>query len=472
MHGLYFKNFLATAAMIITSFVLMASVFTFASRTVLVAEARENMLSNAEEVSRAAEAFTSEGNLRSFELRMTLSSISSSTGRHIFITDPSGLLVSCSDREIPCGHMNRQMDATTMESLYAVGTLNTYGTLGGMYSDKHFTVALPLKNSNNIIGYVFVSQNTSTALDVWQTIQPLFFLICLAVLVVALILTFTSSKYMAQPLRDMAAAARLFGHGDLSVRVEDTGRDDELGELTAAFNSMADSLEKAEEQNREFIANVSHELKTPMTTISGFADGILDGTIPEEDQDKYLQIISSETKRLSRLVRSMLELSRLQAGDRDTLRQKNFDISETLRLTLINFADKIEQRGLDVDFQVPEDPIRVRGDVDAITQVVYNLLDNAVKFSRDDSAIGIGLWKDNLKAYVSIRNFGSTIPQAEVPLLFERFHKGDRSRSQNRDGVGLGLHIVKTILNNHGEDIAVTSRDGVTDFVFTLTLQK
>ena len=168
----------------------------------------------------------------------------------------------------------------------------------------------------------------------------------------------------------------------------------------------------------------------------------------------------------------MLELSRLQAGDRDTLRQKSFDISETLRLTLINFADKIEQRGLDVDFQVPDDPIRVRGDVDAITQVVYNLLDNAVKFSRDGSSIGIGLWKNNAKAYVSIRNFGSTIPQSELPLLFERFHKGDRSRSQNRDGVGLGLHIVKTILNNHGEDIAVTSRDGVTDFVFTLTLQK
>ena len=472
MHGIYFKNFLSTAAMIIISFLLMASVFTFASRTVLVAEARENMLSNAEEVSRAAEAFTRDGNLRSFELRMTLSSIASSTGRHIFITDPSGLLVSCSDRQIPCSHMGHQLDSTIMETLYAVGTLNTYGTLGGMYGDSHFTVALPLENNKNLTGYVFVSQNTSTALDVWQTIQPLFFLICLAVLSVALILTFTSSKYMSQPLRDMAAAARRFGHGDLSVRVEDTGRDDELGELTAAFNSMADSLEKSEEQNREFVANVSHELKTPMTTISGFADGILDGTIPPEDQEKYLQIISSETKRLSRLVRSMLELSRLQAGDRDTLRQKNFDISETLRLTLINFADKIDHRGLDVDFQVPEDPIRVRGDVDAITQVVYNLLDNAIKFAKDGSAIGISLWKNNTKAYVSIRNYGSTIPQAEVPLLFERFHKGDRSRSQNRDGVGLGLYIVKTILNNHGEDIAVTSRDGVTDFVFTLTLQK
>ena len=182
MHGLYFKNFLTTAAMIIISFLLMASVFTFTSRTVLVAEARENMLSNAEEVSRAAEAYTRNGNLLSFELRMTLSSISSSTGRHIFITDPAGLLVSCSDRQIPCPHMGRQMDPTVMETLYTMGTLNTYGNLGGIYADSHYTVALPLENDKGLAGYVFVSQNTSTALDVWQTIQPLFFLICLALL--------------------------------------------------------------------------------------------------------------------------------------------------------------------------------------------------------------------------------------------------------------------------------------------------
>lgn len=413
------------------------------------------------------------GNLRSFELRMTLSSIASSTGRHIFITDPSGLLVSCSDRQIPCRHMGMTVDHSTILLLETNGELNTFGTLNGFYDSNFYTVALPLKDSQEgILGYVFVSQNTSTALNVWKTIQPLFFLICLAVSIIALVLSFTSSKYMAQPLRDMAAAARRFGHGDTSVRVEDTGRDDELGELTAAFNSMADSLEKSEEQRREFIANVSHELKTPMTTISGFADGILDGTIPPEQQNRYLQIISSETKRLSRLVRSMLELSRLQADERDSLLLKSFDISETLRLTLINFADKIEQRGLDVDFQVPEEPMMVRGDMDAITQVIYNLLDNAIKFAREGTPIGVSLWKDSAKAYVSVRNHGNTIPQSEIPLLFDRFHKGDRSRSQNRDGVGLGLYIVKTILNNHNEDIAVTSRDGVTDFVFTLSLFK
>ena len=209
-----------------------------------------------------------------------------------------------------------------------------------------------------------------------------------------------------------------------------------------------------------------------MTTIAGFADGILDGAIPPENEKKYLQIISSETKRLSRLVRSMLELSRLQAGDPSELLQQNFDISEVLRRTLISFADKIEARNLDVDFQVPEEAIIVLGNADAITQVVYNLFDNAVKFSKEGTQLGVSLWKDNAKAYISVRNHGNTIPESEIPLLFDRFHKSDRSRSQDRDGVGLGLYIVKTILNNHGEDIAVTSRQGVTDFVFTLALKQ
>lgn len=472
MHSLYFKNFLATAAMVLTSFLLMGVVFSFMSRNVFVAEARENMIHNAQEVSLAASAYGQGGDLRSLELRMTLTSIASSTGRHIFITNPSGEVVTCSDRLFLCRHIGMHVGEEALTTLQVSGELNTFGTLGGFYEKENYVVALPLTVSDTVIGYVFVAQDSTTALDAWQTLLPMFFLICLAVLLLALMMSYAYARHLAQPLRAMAAAARYFGHGDLSVRVEDTGRDDELGELTEAFNSMADSLEKSEEKRRDFIANVSHELKTPMTTIAGFADGILDGTIPPESQARYLQTISSETKRLSRMVRSMLELSRLQAEDRSALRQKSFDISEVLRLTLINFADKIDERKLDVDFQVPEVPIYTLGDSDAITQVVYNLLDNAIKFSSDGSALGIFLWKDNQKAYVSIQNHGPTIPEAEIPLLFERFHKADRSRSRNRDGVGLGLYIVKTILNNHGEDIAVTSREGVTDFVFTLTLKQ
>ncbi len=325
-----------------------------------------------------------------------------------------------------------------------------------------------LPQRQRVDGYVFVSSNSSTFLRTGR------FLPC----------------FLHQPGGDDSWRSSVFLYSKvlpgrltrcrgrpplrtgLFRRVEDEGRCDELGELTASFNAMAESLEKSEEKRREFIANVSHELKTPMTTIAGFADGLLDGTIPPENQEKYLSTISAETKRLSRLVRRMLELSRLQAAEREDLQRMTFDISEVLRRTLLNFADKINARGLDVDARVPEERIDVLGDEDAVTQVVYNLLDNAVKFSRAGSVLGLSLWKQGSKAYVSVKNTGDTIPEAEIPLLFDRFHKTDRSRSRDRDGVGLGLYIVKTILNNHGEDIAVTSREGVTEFVFTLTLQK
>ena len=455
MHRTYFRTFTTTAAMVLVSFLLIGAAFGFASRQVFVSEARESMMTNSREISRMAVAYAAEGDLRSLELRMTLSTIGASTNQHIFIVNPSGYIITCSDSAVFCEHIGKRLDESVKAILPQSGTVASLGTLGGFYASEHYTVISALTDDGALLGHLFVSKDTVTALSIWETILPLFFFISLIVLCLALIFSYASSKYFAKPLRDMADAARRFGRG----------------ELTEAFNSMADSLEQSETKRREFIANVSHELKTPMTTISGFADGILDGTIPPESEKKYLQIISSETKRLARLVRSMLELSRLQAKDRATLLKNSFDISEQLRLTLITFADKIDQKHLEVVFNVPEEAIKVLGDVDAITQVIYNLLDNAIKFSREKSPLTISLWKDSKKAYVSIRNCGSTIPEAEIPLLFDRFHKSDRSRSQDRDGVGLGLYIVKTILNNHGEDIAVTSRQGVTDFVFTLALK-
>jgi len=219
----------------------------------------------------------------------------------------------------------------------------------------------------------------------------------------------------------------------------------------------------------EFVANISHELKTPMTTIAGFTDGILDGTIPPDRVETSLKTIASETRRLSRLVQRMLDLSRLQSTETVTT-QEQFDVSEVLLRVLVSLEQKITARQLDVDTNLPQDAVTVWGDPDAITQVCYNLLDNAIKFSAPDTTMGISIITKAGKAYISIRNTGATIPPYDLPLLFDRFHKADRSRSENRDGVGLGLYIVKTILDKHQEHITVTSERDVTEFTFTLTL--
>ncbi|MBR6738394.1 MAG: HAMP domain-containing histidine kinase, partial [Oscillospiraceae bacterium] len=264
-----------------------------------------------------------------------------------------------------------------------------------------------------------------------------------------------------------AAATRLYADGNFDVRMHDYDAG-EIGELAQSFNNMADSLEETERQRREFIANISHELKTPMTTIAGYTDGILDDTIPQERAEQYLHIISEESRRLSRLVRRMLEVSQLQS--REMMHKAPFDLCESMRRVLISMEKKITDRGLGVEADIPDEPITVLGDNDLITQVIYNLLENATKFARSGSSLYLGVIVAGSKAIVSVRNEGETIPASEIPLLFERFHKSDKSRSEDKDGVGLGLYIVKTILAQHKEQIAVTSENGVTTFAFTVSL--
>ena len=217
---------------------------------------------------------------------------------------------------------------------------------------------------------------------------------------------------------------------------------EEVVDLANAFNTMADSLEKSEQRRQEFVANVSHELKTPMTTIGGYIDGMLDGTIPPEKQQHYMQIVSGEVRRLSRLVRNMLDIAKLQAMGVEESRKTRFDLGEELSDVLITFEQKIYNKHLDVRVDLPDKPVWTRAERDSITQVIYNLIDNAIKFCPDGGRLAL--------------------------RLFDRFHKADKSRSADREGWGLGLYIAKTIVGAHGGDIWATSENGVTQFNFTL----
>ena len=263
----------------------------------------------------------------------------------------------------------------------------------------------------------------------------------------------------------MAAATRRFAQGDFSVRLKVKGRD-EVAELAEALNHMAVSLSSVETMRRSFVANVSHELKTPMTTIAGFVDGILDGTVPPQKQTYYLGIVSNEVKRLSRLVRSMLDLSRIDSGELKLTRVR-LDLTEAMCGVLVSSEPRIEEKRLTISGLEDAVKTEIDGDYDLMSQVLYNLLDNAIKFTNEGGDIDIRMQSRDGRAYVTIRNTGAGIPAEELPQIFERYYKSDRSRSLDKNGLGLGLYIVQTVIRLHGGEISVRSVEGeFTEFSF------
>lgn len=472
MKSIYFRNFAATAATVFLCMVIIALSMVLIVRSFSVSAYLNGMENEAVEVSRMASAVSDFEKLDGWSIRMLLCAVSGSTGDNIIVTDTEGVVISCSDDRPDCHHIGLTLPSEVISSLSVRKMSVAPMDFGTVYNYKVYSSCESIVNGDgNIIGYVFVSNVPSRVIQNWSGPATLLLIISGGVFAIALIATFVYSKRMARPLDEIAAASRKFARGDFSVRVkqvEDT--DGEMGALIDAFNKMADSLESSEKRRSEFIGNISHELRTPMTSIAGFADGILDGTIPKEEEEKYLVSIRDETRRLSRLVRDMLDAANQRARSADSSNRTVFDITELSLQTLLSFESRAVKKGLDVDAQLPDNNIPVRADKDAITRVIYNLLDNAIKFADRDSCITLRIYKENGKAYVSIKDVGETIPADDLPYIFDRFHKSDRSRSLDKDGVGLGLYLVKEIINSHDEDIAVRSENGVTEFVFSLPL--
>lgn len=468
---MYGRQFATMASMILLSFMLLGASFVALSYQYTLRETQETLARNASYIAdytsySAAQSGGMVWNATGFQ--QYISNVAKLTGADILVATGEGEVLYATDGSQELMRMQGARIPQSVVEQVIAGSFQGRSELGGLYGEPRYVVGLPITRATGYLqGLVLFTSDTSRFTSMWKDLSGIFLLTACAVILIAAVLSSVTSMQQSKPMKEIAAAARQFGHGELGVRVDVGKRRDEVGELADAFNTMADSLAKSEQRRSEFIANVSHELKTPMTTIAGFADGILDGTIPREKENEYLQVISSETRRLSRLVRSMLELSRLQSDER--LAQQQFDISETLLRVLVSLESKVTAKTLEVETALPEEPVMVWGDPDSITQVCYNLLDNAIKFSQEGGVLGVFVTAKGPKATVSISNQGNTISPEELPLIFDRFHKTDHSRSEDRDGVGLGLYIVKTILNTHKEDITCTSGDGVTRFTFTLT---
>ena len=472
MRSTFSRTFFSAAMVLLMAMLLIGTSFQALVKNYLTEEAMEGLKNDGNAISALASAYYTEGTLNHEDFLVNLSFVSQVSQADAVICDSTGRLLLCSRAPFGCGHQGLSVSPDFLQNVFSTGCVTTTGIIQGLYEEERFVAAVPITDSLGYgVGIVIVSTPMEQVNHILQKISDTYLFVSVLVVVLAVVMMSLLARHQSKPLREMAKAANDFGHGNLNARVQvDPKSSDEVQDLALAFNNMASSLQQSEYQRQEFVANVSHELKTPMTTISGFVDGMLDGTIPPERYKYYMHMVSDETKRLSRLVRSMLDISRLQDQDIPEEKKSRFELQELAGQVLITFEQKIDSKNLNVDVDFPGHPTYTHAVPDYITQVIYNLLDNAVKFCPEGGDLGMKIRIGTTKLYVSISNSGETIPQSELPLVFDRFHKLDKSRSQNRDGWGLGLYIVKTIVCRHGEDISVTSQNGVTTFTFTLPL--
>ena len=468
--GLYWQQMFITTGMVLLTLALLGAAFFSLSYNYARGERNQELQEKAHVVAVYSRDFLDETQPLGSKDVLRLTGFAASVSDVNFLICATDGTVLLSTDESLAGEA--ALPESVMNTLFQEGDFAKKTDLG-LYERSRFVVGVPVlgRDGAAALGAVFAVASTTSMDTMWQAFLGLFLMTAMVVLMIAFAVCSVTTMRQIKPIREMAQATRLYAEGDFDIRMKDYGRSDEIGELAVSFNRMAETLQQTERKRRDFIANISHELKTPMTTIAGYTDGILDGTIPPESEKQYLQIISDESRRLSRLVRRMLDVSQLQAMD-PLKSGSRFDVCESMRRVLISMEKKITDRHLDVEADIPEEPILVRGDNDMITQVIYNLLENAAKFARTGTALYLGVTTAaDGKAYVTVRNLGDTIPADELPKLFERFHKSDKSRSEDKDGVGLGLYIVKTILEQHKEQIQVTSENGVTTFRFSLSLE-
>ena len=471
MKTTFSRQFAMIAALLLLCLLITGVSFRFLMLGTIESQNQQTMIRDAEAVAELAEAYDSVGDLQNnFDFHISLSLFTKVGDAEALLCDTDGVIRICSCEKFSCDHIGQSVDPVLLAEIQKDGSWYEETTLSGIYDESRYLAGQTLFASDGEqIGYVLVSAPMAQTKNFMLRSSTLFFYVAIAVLVVSMLAASFLSRMQVRPLGQMADAARRFGRGERGVRVEESPKNtSEINDLARAFNTMVDSLESSERRRQEFVANVSHELKTPMTTIGGYIDGMLDGTIPPEKQQHYMQIVSGEVRRLSRLVRNMLDISRLQAMGVEESRMTRFDLGELMSDVIITFEQKINGKGLNVDVELPDRPVWVKAERDGITQVVYNLLDNAIKFCPQGGKLGLFLALEGGKAKVTVQNSGPTIDPNELPLLFDRFHKADKSRSADREGWGLGLYIAKTIVGAYGGDIWATSENGITNFIFTL----
>lgn len=466
MQGSVFtKYFSLCITVILVSVVCIGTALVMAASQFYTSEKKQALLASANEVISATRlSFTVKNGLDANELTSVYKANAVVSGAEFSLVDGQGQALVCSVPP-PCVHTDGTVPLSVMSELKQRQSYFSTGTMDGFYDTSRFTLGLTFQLDQTAY-YLFASSSAKSLNNFLLELIRTCFTAIVIVILFSFVLVYLAVRQLTKPLLEMTAAAERFGREDFSQKLEIV-EDNEIGRLAASLNEMAASLASVEETRKAFVANVSHELKTPMTSIGGFVDGILDGTIPRSEERKYLTIVSSEVSRLARLVRSMLNITKYETGEFE-MKRTPFDITALTIKTVLLFETAIEKKKIDIQ-GLDSEICYALADMDLIQQIIYNLVENAVKFVNQGGIIQFQFWVEDDSVFVSIQNSGDGIAQADIPKIFDRFYKTDESHGKDKTGMGLGLSIVRSIINLHGGQISVRSVEGeYTAFTFSI----
>ena len=408
---------------------------------------------------------------RRARLRENLRLITNTTATKMLLADETGRILVCTEHE-ECDPEGRYVPREILAGLTASGgPVQVTQDFAGMYTENYYTMGMAARNeTGEIIGYVFAFADSARTTTFISALMAIFIFSAGVMLAISSMVTVVVTGRLTTPLRNITDAARRFSQGDFSARVSVDG-EDEVAQAAYTFNQMASFVEKNERSRSSFVANVAHELRTPMTSIKGFVDGIRDGTIGPDDEKKYLDVISEESGRLTRLINSMLDMSKLESGEFN-MNIVNFNIWDTIATIAFSFESRIDKRDIRLLGFEPG-KVMVSADSDLVYQVVYNIFDNALKFTPDGGYIAFDVSEAGKYVTVRIKNSGQGISPEALPFIFERFYKEDKSRNVHGRGSGIGLYICRVLIQRMGGDIFRESVEGeYTEFIFTLPVAK
>lgn len=469
LKSIFAKQMFLYLGILFISFVMLGTVLSMAYSKYYISEQEEQLISQGKKISDEFARAYYTGVINKNELNFRLQILEDYMNASVFLLNPNGK-VEIASSGINQNWIGQSITDDAIKGVLEGKVVTVQGKVNGMFVESVLTVGYPITMGKNLLGGIFMCTSMP---EIEKSVSGMYkagIASMIIAMLVGAVMVYFSCRRISKPLMEMNNAAKIIAGGNFEKRIE-IESEDEVGQLAASFNNMAESLFEHEKVRRDFIANVSHDLRSPLTSIQGFLNAILDGTIPSEKEEHYLNIVLDETKRLTKLTNDIVDLSRAESSS-IALELQEFDINELIRDTLDSLEQRISKKVIDASVVFEEDFTMVIADPDKIQRVFYNLIDNAIKFTNEYGKIEIETTiKSNDKVFVYVRDNGKGISDVDQRHIFDRFFKADASRGEDKKGGGLGLAIAKEFIKVHNETISVNSSQGKgTEFMFTLSL--